>query len=154
MMAATTDMRRCIGSKTFGIEAHDAPVADFPVQPSRKDGLGTLCKPHWNQYTSSLRKAANARKAAALPPREDYLDAKRPEDPNAPTEAELQRPAKPRRKAPMMAHVGKKATPAPKPRATKRAAAGTEVRPGMFKVGEGEYEIRDPLAAEEEVSAA
>jgi hypothetical protein len=63
----TTDMselRRCIGSKTFGIEAHDAPVADFPVQPSQKDGLGRMCKTHWNQYTTALRKAALARKAA------------------------------------------------------------------------------------------
>ncbi len=57
-------MRRCSGSKTFGIEAHDAPPTDFPIQPSRKDGLGTMCKPHWNQYTSALRKAALARKAA------------------------------------------------------------------------------------------
>jgi hypothetical protein len=57
-------MRRCIGSKTFGIEAHEAPIADFPVQPSQKDGLGRMCKPHWNQYTTALRKAAQARKAA------------------------------------------------------------------------------------------
>ena len=59
-----TTMRRCSGSKTFGIEAHEAPRDDFPIQPSRKDGLGTMCKPHWNQYTSALRKAALARKAA------------------------------------------------------------------------------------------
>jgi len=56
-------MRRCSGSKTFGIEAHEAPPADFPIQPSRKDGLGVMCKPHWNQYTNALRKAALARKA-------------------------------------------------------------------------------------------
>jgi hypothetical protein len=60
--------RRCIGSATFGIEAHDAPVADFPVQSSQKDGLGRLCKPHWNQYTNALRKAALARKAAGPEP--------------------------------------------------------------------------------------
>ena len=59
-----TDMRRCIGSKTFGIEPHEAPVADFPAQPSQKDGLGRMCKPHWRQYTNALRKAALARKAA------------------------------------------------------------------------------------------
>ncbi len=53
-----TTMRRCSGSKTFGIEAHEAPRDDFPIQPSRKDGLGTMCKPHWNQYTSALRKTA------------------------------------------------------------------------------------------------
>ena len=34
------DMRKCIGSAKFGIEAHEAPVDDFPAQPSQKDGLG------------------------------------------------------------------------------------------------------------------
>ncbi len=58
------DMRKCIGSAKFGIEAHEAPVGDFPTQPSQKDGLGRMCKPHWNQYTTALRKAALARKAA------------------------------------------------------------------------------------------
>ena len=58
------DQRRCIGSAKFGIAAHEAPVADFPIQPSQKDGLGRMCKPHWNAYTSALRKAALARKAA------------------------------------------------------------------------------------------
>jgi len=58
------DMRKCIGSAKFGIEAHEAPVNDFPIQPSQKDGLGRMCKPHWNQYTAALRKAALARKAA------------------------------------------------------------------------------------------
>ena len=62
--ANRTDQRRCIGSAKFGIEAHEAPVADFPIQPSQKDGLGRMCKTHWNQYTSALRKAALARKAA------------------------------------------------------------------------------------------
>jgi hypothetical protein len=60
----TTALRRCIGSTEFGIEAHEAPPDEFPAQPSRKDGLGRMCKPHWNQYTSALRKAALARKAA------------------------------------------------------------------------------------------
>ncbi len=58
------DMRKCIGSAKFGIEAHEAPADEFPAQPSQKDGLGRMCKPHWNQYTSALRKAALARKAA------------------------------------------------------------------------------------------
>ena len=58
------DMRRRIGSAKFGIEAHEAPVTEFPAQPSQKDGLGRMCKPHWNQYTGALRKAALARKAA------------------------------------------------------------------------------------------
>ena len=58
------DLRRCIGSARFGIEAHDAPPEDFPVQPSQKDGLGRMCKPHWNQYTAGLARDAKARKAA------------------------------------------------------------------------------------------
>src|SRR5664280_1163654 len=58
-----TDMRKCIASAKFGIEAHEAPIGDFPVQPSQKDGLGRMCKPHWNQYTKELRKAALVRKA-------------------------------------------------------------------------------------------
>lgn len=57
-------MRRCIGSSTFGIEAHEAPVDDFPVQASAKDGLGRMCKTHWRQYTNALRKAAVSRRAA------------------------------------------------------------------------------------------
>lgn len=59
-----TTMRKCIGSAKFGIGAHDAPVEDFPAQPSQKDGLGRMCKPHWTEYTRALRKAAPARKAA------------------------------------------------------------------------------------------
>ena len=51
------DPRKCIGSTRFGIEAHEAPVADFPAQPSQKDGLGRMCKPHWTEYTRALRKA-------------------------------------------------------------------------------------------------
>ena len=62
--ATTTGLRRCIGSATFGIEAHEAPPDEFPAQPSQRDGLGRMCKPHWNQYTSALRRAALARKAA------------------------------------------------------------------------------------------
>jgi hypothetical protein len=58
------DMRKCIGSAKFGIEAHEAPVGDFPAQPSQKDGLGRMCKPHWRQYTNGLRKAALARRAS------------------------------------------------------------------------------------------
>jgi len=58
------DPRRCIGSARFGIVAHEAPVGDFPAQPSQKDGLGRMCKTHWNQYTTALRKAALERTAA------------------------------------------------------------------------------------------
>ena len=57
-------MRKCIGSAKFGIEAHEAPVGDFPAQPSQKDGLGRMCKPHWTEYTRALRKAGLASKAA------------------------------------------------------------------------------------------
>jgi hypothetical protein len=57
------DLRKCIGSTRFGIEAHEAPPSDFPVQPSQKDGLGRMCKPHWNQYTAGLARDAKARKA-------------------------------------------------------------------------------------------
>jgi hypothetical protein len=64
------DMRKCIGSERFGIEPHEAPVTEFPAQPSQKDGLGRMCKPHWNAYTSALRKAALARKAAEATPAE------------------------------------------------------------------------------------
>lgn len=64
----TIGARRCKGSVTFGIEAHDAPLADFPVQPSRPDGLGTMCKTHWREYTNALRKAALARKEPGYQP--------------------------------------------------------------------------------------
>jgi hypothetical protein len=64
------ELRKCIGSAKFGIEAHEAPATEFPVQPSQKDGLGRMCKTHWNAYTNALRKAALARKAAEAPPTE------------------------------------------------------------------------------------
>lgn len=59
-----TDLRRCIGSARFGIEAHDAPPEEFPVQPSQKDGLGRMCRTHWNAYTAGLAHDAKARTAA------------------------------------------------------------------------------------------
>ena len=58
------ELRRCIGSTRSGIAAHQAPTEDFPVQPSQKDGLGRMCKTHWNQYTAGLARDAKARKAA------------------------------------------------------------------------------------------
>jgi hypothetical protein len=58
------ELRRCIGSATFGIEAHEAPLGDFPAQPSQKDGLGRMCKPHWTEYTRALGKARTAAAAA------------------------------------------------------------------------------------------
>ncbi len=100
-------MRRCIGSAKFGIEAHEAPPADFPVQPSQKDGLGRMCKPHWNQYTSALRKAALARKAEGA------------ETPAA-AKAATTKPARKRRSKTdqPMAHIGRKPK-APKPESAK-----------------------------------
>ena len=59
----TATSRRCIGSQRYGIEPHEAPVEDFPTQPSQKDGLGRMCKLHWNQYTAGLARDAKARKA-------------------------------------------------------------------------------------------
>jgi pyruvate/2-oxoglutarate dehydrogenase complex dihydrolipoamide acyltransferase (E2) component len=59
------DMRKCIGSAKFGIAAHEAPVGDFPTQPSQKDGLGRMCKPHWTEYTRALRKAKGGASKAA-----------------------------------------------------------------------------------------
>ena len=78
----TTELRRCIGSAKFGIEAHEAPIGDFPKQPSQKDGLGRMCRPHWNQYTTALRKAALERKAAEAPAEEA------PAEPEAEEQAE------------------------------------------------------------------
>jgi hypothetical protein len=57
------DLRKCLGSARFGIEPHDAPVEVFPSQPSQKDGLGRMCKTHWNQYTAGLARDAKARTA-------------------------------------------------------------------------------------------
>jgi len=45
---------------------HEAPVEDFPRQPSQKDGLGRMCKTHWNEYTAGLARDAKARKAAEV----------------------------------------------------------------------------------------
>jgi hypothetical protein len=58
-------MRHCIGSARYGIEPHDAPQTEFPVQPSQPDGLGRMCSTHWSQYTRGLARDAKARKAAA-----------------------------------------------------------------------------------------
>ena len=60
----TTELRRCTGSARFGIEPHEAPVSEFPKQPSRKDGLGTMCTEHWRAYVKGLREARVAAKAA------------------------------------------------------------------------------------------
>ena len=72
-------LRRCIGSKRFGIEPHDAPVNDFPTQPSQKDGLGRMCKTHWNEYTAGLAREAKARKAAGAGPAPEIAASAEPE---------------------------------------------------------------------------
>jgi hypothetical protein len=58
----TTTTKNCVGSKRFGIEAHEASTDDFPAQPSQPDGLGRMCTIHWREYTSGLRLAAHDRK--------------------------------------------------------------------------------------------
>ena len=73
-----SDKRRCIGSAKFGIEAHDAPISEFPIQPSQKDGLGRMCKPHWTAYTRALRKAATGKSPFALPEPKPMHDALAP----------------------------------------------------------------------------
>ncbi len=50
----TTELRHCIGSARFGIEPHEAPISEFPKQPSRKDGLGTMYTEHWRAYVKGL----------------------------------------------------------------------------------------------------
>ncbi len=100
------ELRRCIGSAKYGIEAHQAPSSGFPAQPSQKDGLGRMCKPHWNQYTSALRKAALARRAAE----------------EAPATTKAAKPARARRSKVEhpMAHIPKAGPkPARKPKAPK-----------------------------------
>jgi hypothetical protein len=78
--------RRCLGSARFGIEPHEAPITDFPVQPSQRDGLGRLCRAHWREYTRGLRRAALERKSEA--PQERGAE----EEPARPTTR--QRPAR------------------------------------------------------------
>ena len=43
---------------------HEAPVSEFPAQPSQKDGLGAMCTEHWRAYVKGLREARVAAKAA------------------------------------------------------------------------------------------
>ena len=57
-------LRRCKGSARFGFEPHEAPVSEFPKQPSRKDGLGVMCTEHWRAYVKGLREARMAATAS------------------------------------------------------------------------------------------
>jgi hypothetical protein len=86
------DLRRCIGSERFGIAGHDAPVGDFPAQPSQRDGLGRMCRAHWNQYTAGLARDAMARRAASVG--ETVAEASVPDSEPA-TPAEPERAAEP-----------------------------------------------------------
>ena len=63
----TAELRRCTGSARFGIEPHEAPTAEFPKQPSRKDGLGTMCSEHWRAYVKALREARKPAQATDRP---------------------------------------------------------------------------------------
>ena len=63
---ATTTLRKCSGSARFGIEPHEAPLADFPRQPSRKDGLGAMCDVHWKAYVKGLNADRKARATALV----------------------------------------------------------------------------------------
>jgi hypothetical protein len=89
---ADQTLRRCIGSARFGIEPHDAPDDDFPKQPSQKDGLGRMCKTHWNNYTAGLARDAKASKAA-----EPNVGEAPVADPEAAVEAEVQATRKAKR---------------------------------------------------------
>jgi hypothetical protein len=89
---AEQTLRRCIGSVRFGIEPHDAPVDDFPKQPSQKDGLGRMCKTHWNEYTAGLARDAKTRKAA-----EPDVDTAAAAGPEAAVEADAKAMRKPKR---------------------------------------------------------
>jgi hypothetical protein len=141
MARATPDataMRRCIGSRTFGIEAHEAPAGEFPIQPSGKDGLGRMCKSHWKAYTTALRKAALARKAAdgaAIPVESAQA-------------ASSRRRGKPPREAP----VGGRTARAPKPmsakvRDAKAVIAATETPAGeAYTDAAGGDEVRSAPA--------
>jgi hypothetical protein len=73
--AAATELRRCIGSTRFGIEAHEAPIADFPKQHSRKDGLGLMCAVHWKAYVKGLSADRKARAASGMSTPTSAVDA-------------------------------------------------------------------------------
>lgn len=61
-------MRQCKGSAKFGIAPHIAPVGDFAVQASQRDGLASMCRTDWARYTHALRLAAADRgESWALP---------------------------------------------------------------------------------------
>jgi hypothetical protein len=95
MADETTTLRTCIGSKRFGIEAHDAPIEEFPRQPSQKDGIGRMCREHWNAYTAGLARDAKARKAAEAGDAETTSPEEASAAPPAPEAARKRRRAEP-----------------------------------------------------------
>jgi len=50
---------------------HEVPVSEFPKQPSRKDGLGTMCTEDWRVYVRGLREAREVLKATDEGPEAD-----------------------------------------------------------------------------------
>ena len=40
-----TDLRRCTGSVRFSIEPHEAPISEFPKQPSPARTASARCAP-------------------------------------------------------------------------------------------------------------
>jgi hypothetical protein len=112
-----TEMRRCIGSERFGIEAHVAPITDFPAQPSQRDGLGRMCRTHWNAYTKALARASKERKAAATSEERSVTptDATEPKESEAATAeesvtlADATQPAPKRRRKPAPVAEGQEA---------------------------------------------
>ena len=103
------ELRKCIGSTRFGIEAHEAAIEDFPVQPSQKDGLGRMCKPHWTQYTRALRTGSielGAKGTPSLQPARQERAAKNDER-RAKAEAAKKKPARAtRRKGGPIGYIG------------------------------------------------
>lgn len=129
----TTTMRQCIGSTRYGIEAHEAPQEDFPKQPSQKEGLGRMCRSHWNQYTAGLARDRKARQAAdPFRPLGDILQPPKPE--TTPKTARGRKPAP------------------PKTAATKRVVDGTERQKG--EIAELERRVAEAGGAGSEAGQA
>ena len=51
----TTTTKRCPGGFRGRIDPHDAPMAAFTRNATRKDGLSRLCRACWVAYTTTLR---------------------------------------------------------------------------------------------------
>ena len=138
-----TTTRRCIGSARFGIEAHDADPDDFPVQPSQKDGLGRMCKPHWRQYTNALRKAAVARKAETPEP-EVVETPDEAHEPEAPAPRKTRRAPRPsRRSTPRSSHTATRRAPGASPGPASQDTTGRVSGPSRWPGGaHGRYMAR------------